>query len=137
MQAEGIYLKKIDRQAYRRLKAMAAERGQPVYSILNEALAEYLVGANSGPVGKKAEAILTIEDEDNVAFRKAESDPSMKGRWVGVARGSVVILGDSEAQVAGEMAKAYKKRPFLHAIIGKVGEVREERDWLAGSLRRA
>ena len=42
MEGEGIYFKKVDRAMYRKLKALAAQNGLPVYEVLNDAIAAYL-----------------------------------------------------------------------------------------------
>jgi len=138
MEEEGVYLKKVDRRAYRKLKAMAAERGEPVYKLLNEAIALYLVTPNTRQA-EQENALISLEAADNVAFRKAEADPSLRGRWVGVAEGALVAIGDNEEAVLKRMRDVYSKKAFAHAIVGEVGaKVRgEEREWLAGSLQQA
>jgi len=131
---EGIYLKHIDRAKYRKLKAIAAERGIPVYKLLNEAIAGYIVSSKGSiPSG---EGVTSLEEVDNAKYREASETPSLKGRWVGIARGTIVATGDDAESVVGRMREAYSKSAFRHGIVTRVGEAREEREWLAGSIQQ-
>ena len=133
MEAEGIYLKKIDRKMYRKLKANAAERGIPVYAVLNEAIAEYVQSLAGGQAGEVA----TSEDElDNGAYRAAEADLSLRGKWVGIANGKLVATSETESGVMRSMREEYSRNAFKHGIVARVGRHPEEREWLAGSLQR-
>jgi hypothetical protein len=133
MSAKGIYLKKVDRKMYQRLKASAAERGVPVYAVLNEAIAEYLRALP----GKQAGKVAKSEGEvDNEAYRAVEADPSLQGRWVGIANGRLVADSETEADVLRAMREEYSRGAFNHGIVAKVGRRPEEREWLAGSIRR-
>jgi hypothetical protein len=138
MQDKGIFLKKIDKQAYRKLKAVAADRGEPVYSLLNEAMLDFIKAA-AELKAEDGSQLVTIEAIDNIAFRRAEADPSMTGKWIGLADGSLVAEGRTQGEVVQQMSKKYKEKPFSHGIIGRAGQNREkeEREWLAGSLQRA
>jgi len=132
MEAEGIYLKKVDRRAYRKLKSVAAERGVPVYKVVNEAIAAYIESQRARLSGEGAAS----EDElDNVAYAAAEADPSLQGSWVGIANGRVVATSDGEAGAVRLMRQLYSKSAFRHGIVAQVGRAREEREWLAGSLQ--
>jgi hypothetical protein len=138
MQDEGIFLKKIDKQAYRKLKAVAAERGVPVYRLINEAMLSFIKAAAGELKAEDGNSLITVETMDNIAFRRAETDPSLIGKWIGLANGSLIAEGRTQKEVAHQMSKKYKERPFSHGIIGKVGQKsEEEREWLAGSLQRA
>jgi hypothetical protein len=134
MAAEGIYLKKVDRKMYRRLKASAAERGVPVYAVLNEAIAEYLQSLPGKETGKAAKS---EEELDNEAYRAVEANPSLQGRWVGIANGRLVANSETEPDVLRIMREEYSRSAFKHGIVAKVGRRRpEEREWLAGSIQR-
>ncbi len=135
MEAEGIFLKKIDRKAYRKLKSIAAERGVPVYRLLNEALAEYVSRSRAG--SPQDDPFETLEEADNAAFEGFERDKSLGGKWVGLADGEVVATRDDEEAVVSEMRKRYSKKPFAHGIIARVGETAgKQHEWLAGSIQQ-
>lgn len=133
MDAEGIYLKKVDRKMYRKLKSVAAERGVPVYTVLNEAIAEYIESQHGEQLGEGA---ASQGELDNAAYRAIEADPSLQGRWVGIANGEVVATSDSEADAVRLMRQEYSRRAFRHGIVAQVGQPREEREWLAGSIQQ-
>jgi len=133
MTSEGIYLKKVDRKLYRKLKSTAAERGVPVYQVLNEAIAAYVVSM-SAEGGEPA--VMSQGELDNLAYAALEADPSMIGKWVGIANGKMLAASDTEENVLGVMRKEYSTRPFVHGIVAKVGEQRGTGEWLAGSLRQ-
>ncbi len=133
MEAEGIYLKKVDRRMYRKLKAMAAQNGLPVYKVLNEAIAAYL---RSGQSALPDEAVLSQEAVDNIAYKVIETDASSQGRWAGIAGGKVLGTTERVEEVIALMREAYSKAPFKHGIVAHVGQAREEHEWLAGSLQK-
>ena len=133
MEGEGIYLKKVDRRMYRKLKALAAQNGLPVYKVLNEAIAAYL--RSSHGVDADEEAILSRKEVDNLAFKLLESDGSSRGRWAGITDGKVLGTKEGVEEVIAAMRERYSKAPFSHGIIAQVGQAREEREWLAGSLQ--
>jgi hypothetical protein len=133
MSGEGVYLKKVDRKMYRKLKATAAERGVPVYAVLNEAIAAYI---QSLPGRQAGEAAKSEDELDNEAYRTIEADPSLQGRWVGIANGKLVATSETEPDVLRRMREEYSRRAFKHGIVARVGARPEEREWLAGSLQR-
>ena len=130
MVSEGIFLKKIDRKAYRKLKSAAADRGVPVYVLLNEAIAAYVRSQQRG------EAAATLEEIDNAAFAILESDSSLQGKWVAIASGRLVASSTEEGDVVRQLRDEYARSHFRHGIVARVGEAREEREWLAGSLQQ-
>ena len=133
MEGEGIYLKKIDRKMYRKLKANAAERGIPVYAVLNEAVTEYVQSL----AGRQASKVATSEDElDNEAYRAVEADPLLQGKWVGIANGKLVATSETESGIVRSMREVYSRNAFKHGIVARIGRRPEEREWLAGSLQR-
>ena len=132
MESEGIFLKKIDRGTYRRLKSIAAERGVPVYQLLNEAMAEYVTLRL-----RSADDAATLERADSLAFEKVEEEASLRGKWVGLVEGAVIAKGDDRETVVNRMRDVYSKRPFAHGIVARVGgTVGEQREWLAGSIQQ-
>lgn len=133
MDAEGIYLKKVDRKAYRKLKSVAAERGVPVYKVLNEAITAYI---ESQRPQRSGEGAASQDELDNAAYSTAEADPSLQGRWVGIANGRVVATSDGETGAVRLMRQLYSKSAFRHGIVAQVGKAREEGQWLAGSLQQ-
>jgi hypothetical protein len=133
MVSEGIYLKKVDKRLYRKLKSAAAERGVPVYQILNEAIAAYVASMHAEG-GEPA--VVSQRELDNFTYTALEADASMIGKWVGIVNGKVLAASDTEEKVLGLMRKEYSTRPFVHGIVAKVGEQRGTGEWLAGSLQQ-
>jgi hypothetical protein len=134
MKAEGIFLKKVDRRMYRKLKAMAAQSGVPVYKILNDAIAAYVRSAQSAlPDG----GILSQEQVGNIAYEVLEADGSLQGRWAGIADGKVLGTADTVEEAVTLMRERYSKAPFKHGIVARLGGDHGEHEWLAGSLQRA
>ena|SRR5438132_8357731 len=134
MEGEGIYFKKVDRAMYRKLKALAAQNGLPVYEVLNDAIAAYLRSSKAAQPGQ--ETILSQEEVDNVAYKLVETDGSSQGKWAGIADGKVLGTKEGVEQVIAVMRERYSKAPFRHGIIAQVGQAREEHEWLAGSLQK-
>ena len=132
MSTESIFLKKVDRKAYRKLKSVAAERGVPVYQVLNEAISAYVKAQDMG----RGLDVTSLEEFDNAAFARLESDASLQGRWVAIANGRLVTTGDAEQDVVARLSEEYSRNRFKHGIVAKVGETREEREWLAGSIQQ-
>ena len=133
MASEGIFVKKVDKNMYRRLKSAAAEKGVPVYALLNEAIATYVEGQkNNKPQG----TALSLEQVDNAAYSAIESEGALKGRWVAIANGKLIGEAATEEGTVQLMRQAYRHRPFKHGILTRVGEPREEGEWLAGSLQQ-
>lgn len=128
---ESIFLKKVDKKAYRKLKAVAAERGVPVYTLLNEVLAAYVDSQSKGSKG----GTLTLEEIDNAAYSFIESDASLSGKWVAIANGKLIASAETREKATQLMRKEYQKSPFRHGILTRVGEPREEGEWLAGSIQ--
>lgn len=128
---ESIFLKKIDRKAYRRLKAVAAEKGVPVYALLNEAIAAYVESQLKG----SREGAVTLEEIDNAAYSFIESDSSLNGKWVAIANGKVIASADTRERATQLMRKEYERSPFRHGILTRIGEPREEGEWLGGSIQ--
>lgn len=133
MTSEGIFLKKVDKKIYRKLKSAAAERGVPVYELLNEALAAYVRSLGKD---QEVEAAVSQEEIDNLAYAAIESDGSYRGKWVAIANGKLVAASDREEDVLGRLREEYARSHFRHGIVTRVGEAREEREWLAGSLQQ-
>ncbi|MCL5672323.1 MAG: hypothetical protein JRN56_05225 [Nitrososphaerota archaeon] len=132
MSTESIFLKKVDRKAYRRLKSVAAERGVPVYQVLNEAISAYVKAQDLG----RGRDLTSLEELDNAAFARLESEASLQERWVAIANGRLVTTGDTEQDVVARLREEYSRSRFKHGIVAKVGEAREEREWLAGSIQQ-
>ena len=124
-------MKKVDKKAYRKLKAAAAERGVPVYALLNEAISTYVESQpkNSG------EAAPTLEEIDNAAYAFVGSDASHNGKWVAIANGKLVASADTRSEAVQMMRKEYDRSRFAHGILTRVGETREEGEWLGSSLQ--
>ena len=133
MESEGIYLKRVDRRMYRKLKAMAAENGLPVYKVLNDAIAAYLRSAQSALAD---ESVLSLEDVDNIAYEAIEIGGASQGQWTAIADGKVVGTTKGIEEVIMLMRERYSKAPYRHGIIAHVGQAREEHEWLAGSLQK-
>ena len=132
MSTESIFLKKVDRKAYRKLKSVAAERGVPVYQVLNEAISAYVRAQGLG----RGRDVTSLEELDNEAFTRVESDASLRGKWVAIANGRLVATGDTEQGVVARLREEYSRTHFKHGIVAKVGETQEEREWLAGSIQQ-
>ena len=128
---ESIFLKKVDRKMYRKLKVAAAERGVPVYTLLNEAISAY-VGSKHG--GQKGSAV-TLEEIDNAVYSIVESDASLNGKWVAIANGELIGTADTRDEGLQLMRKEYERSKFKHGILTRVGEPREEGEWLGGSIQ--
>jgi aconitase B len=133
MVSQGIFLKKVDRKAYRKLKSTAAERGVPVYTLLNEAIAAYV---ESQSLKGSEESAATLEQIDNVTYSRVESDASLKGKWVAIAEGKMVGSSNTKEGAVQLLRQAYGENHFRHGILAKVGEPREEGEWLAGSIQQ-
>jgi hypothetical protein len=134
MTAEGIFLKKVDKKMYRKLKSAAAERGVPVYALLNEAIAAYV--RSEGLKGGEKTAV-SLEQIDNAAYAALESDRSLQGKWVAIVNGKLVAASETEGDVLRQLREEYARSHFRHGIVARIGEAREEREWLAGSLQGA
>ncbi len=116
MTSEGIFLKKVDKKMYRKLKSAAAERGVPVYRVLNEAIATYVASMRADAPG------------DDAAYALVESDASLRGKWAGIANGKVLATADTKEEVLASMRREYLAKPFPHGMVAKVGEPREKWD---------
>ncbi|MEM2587606.1 MAG: hypothetical protein QXV23_04835 [Candidatus Bathyarchaeia archaeon] len=130
--SKGIFVRGIDRKNYRKLKALAAERGTSVYVLIDDAIRKYLATASSETSGDMP---LSEEAVNNTVFRKVRSDPSVNGRWIGIAGGRVVKVSDRFEEVVESMRQAYRVEGFKHGIVAKAGAPPDLREWLAGSLQ--
>ncbi|MDG6993161.1 MAG: hypothetical protein JRM76_07980, partial [Nitrososphaerota archaeon] len=110
----------------------AAERGVPVYQVLNEAISAYVKAQDLG----RGRDLTSLEELDNAAFARLESEASLQERWVAIANGRLVTTGDTEQDVVARLREEYSRSRFKHGIVAKVGEAREEREWLAGSIQQ-
>ena len=131
MTSEGIFLKKVDKKMYRRLKSAAAEKGVPVYQLLNDAIAMYVASVRAEGGGSEA---LSQREIDSAAYAVVEADTSLNGKWVGMANGKLLVTADTREEVLKSMRREYLARPFPSGIVAKVGEPREAEVWDAGSL---
>lgn len=139
MTSEGIYLKKVDRRTYRKLKSMAAEKGVPVYEVLNEAIADYVdarqaQGAPGAPERRRQGSDLSTEmDANNDAY------VSEKERLLRDYAGRYVVFFDGAFKGSADglegAAKIIRESGRPKALMVKVGEdVPTGGDWLWSSL---
>ena len=103
-ETEGIFMKKVDRKMYRRLKAAAAEKGEPVYTLLNEAIAAYVGSQSRNP----NQGTMTLEEIDNAAYSVIESDGPLNGKWVATANGKLIGSADTRDKALQLMRKEYE-----------------------------
>ena len=123
---KGFYIKGIDEKLYRELKAEAARRGVPLYSLLNDAIRFYLNMRNSL-------AIETEEDVNNRVYMSLVFSNRFKGKWVVICMGKVLGFADSWDKAVEIMRKYAKKNRVNHGIVAKIGEKIEEEVEILGS----
>lgn len=123
---KGFYIKGIDEKLYRELKAEAARRGVPLYSLLNDAIRFYLNMRNSL-------AIETEENANNRVYMSLVFSNRFKGKWVAICMGKVLGFADSWDKAVEIMRKYVKKNRVNHGIVAKIGEKIEEEVEILGS----
>ncbi|MEM0384236.1 MAG: hypothetical protein QXJ73_07730 [Candidatus Caldarchaeum sp.] len=131
MNSKGIFVRGMDRKNYRKLEALAAERGASVYVLIDDAVRKYLATVSSET---SEDMHLSEKAANSTVFRKVRSDPSVNGRWIGIAGGRVVKMSDRFEEVVKPIWGAYCEG-FKHGIVAKEGTPPDLREWLAGSLQ--
>ncbi len=123
----GFFLKNLDEEIYRAIKAIAARRGVPVYRVVNEALSLY-VNLHCG---------LTTETEEGANNRVYESllrDPRYRGKWVAIARGRLIAVADTWEEAVQKMRDFVRRERVAHGVVVRVGEEAERVKIFSSSL---
>ena len=83
------------------------------------------------------EGNLSQEEADNLAYKDLEANVASRGLWAGIADGKVLGTAKNVDGAISLLRDAYSRTPFRHGIIARVGDLREEHEWLAGSPTEA
>ena len=123
----GFFLKNLDEETYRAIKAIAAKRGVPVYRVINEALSLYVNLHDSL-------AAETEEEANSRVYGSLLGDPRYKGKWVAIARGRLVAVADTWEEAVERMRDFVRRERVAHGVVARVGEEAESVEILGSSL---
>jgi len=124
---KGFFIKNLDVEAYRAIKAIAAKRGVPVYRVINEALSLY---ANL----QDSLAVETEEEANNRVYESLLGDPRYKGKWVAISRGHLIAVTDTWEKAVERMREFVRREKVAHGIVARVGEEAKRVEILGSSL---
>lgn len=123
----GFYIKKLDEETYKAIKAAAVKRGVPVYRIINEALALYLNLQDSL-------AVETEEEANNRVYESLLGDPKYEGKWAAICGGRLIAVTDTWEEALKKLRQTLKKQPAAHGIVAKIGGRAEQVEILGSTM---
>jgi len=122
---QGIYVKGVNEELYREIKAQSARLGKTVSEVVTTAMQDWLRRKGS----EEEREFL----ENNLAYEAMEEDilARHQGKWVAIEKGRIVVVADSIDQLKKSLGDVD------HRIVLKVGAVRPTKKYIGGSsLRR-
>ncbi len=124
---KGFFIKNLDKETYRIIKAIAARRGVPVYRVINEALSLYANLYDSL-------AAETEEESNSRVYESLLGDPRYTGKWVVISRGRLIAVAETWEEAVRYMRDFVKRERPACGIVVRVGEEVERVEILGSSL---
>jgi len=121
MGLRGVYVRGVDEEVYKEVKAQAARQGLTIGEVITDALEDWL---KRKPLEEDREFV-----QNNLAYEEMEKELVEKhgGRWVAIEKGMVVSIADSLGELRGRLGTAN------HRIVLRIGEIAPKKKYLGGS----